>query len=717
MEPQYRIAVMVSFERTTKEKLVMKRIETCTTSIALSCAMLAFAFGGCTSSDSAKTGGIEAQITLTQHEDTEQKISEVTVTISCDGDDPLKPNLPNVPFPTASDWETETHTVNVATSEGNNPFDPKPTVGIFKKEGLPPGTCDVQLHAVSDDGTTTCDGHMDNIPVDPGPQNTFRTIIVNCTSEARYGGIGINGEFNRCGEFEQIIVSPTSQTEGFDVDVAVECHDPDGDSMLADIRFVTMASYMANMMDPTMWLTCDTSIPNGTPGGPHYCDNTTPINTQVTCDASGQQDPTDPGFDPNNPWTYANCVATVAISDDIFASAGNNLEDGCFGYNYVNAFVTVPVFCAGQSICGNGFVEGAEACDPNGAGTSPGLPAPDPTDPGAGTWCGLNCQKFDPCDADPCAPDPADPCQANQCDSTGAVSCTVVNSQIPVGGDCGATNCANTFGNGCMCEGDAFCDLNGTPTGALCPNGNQDCGQGETCVEPLRTCESVPACSPEGGTGTAAGCKNATTCQTAGVCTDIGGGILSCVASTQAEGQSCSETAPLPGVCISGDCIENGVCVTTTAPLPLGANSTNLEAICPSSFNAFDPNYWNDANSDCGNVCQGIGGCVSNCLQGIPSTIFAYQAWDPNVNKACGDCFGGIQVCIADFCVWRLSDGTTNCAQGDPDCTASGPCAPPNDPLGAPCNACQAVNGCDVGFVVCAGNPTGACVAQATPPN
>ena len=90
-----------------------------------------------------------------------RQVDQVVVTISCDGDDPLIPNPPGVPFPTNSDWPTETLLVNVSTSEGNNPLDPKPTVGIFKKEGLPPGNCRVRPHAVSNDGNTTCDGHMD----------------------------------------------------------------------------------------------------------------------------------------------------------------------------------------------------------------------------------------------------------------------------------------------------------------------------------------------------------------------------------------------------------------------------------------------------------------------------------------------------------------------------------------------------------------------------
>jgi hypothetical protein len=40
----------------------------------------------------------------------------------------------------------------------------------------------------------------------------YVTIVINCVSEARYGGIGVNGEFNRCAEYEQVIVGPTTQS-------------------------------------------------------------------------------------------------------------------------------------------------------------------------------------------------------------------------------------------------------------------------------------------------------------------------------------------------------------------------------------------------------------------------------------------------------------------------------------------------------------------------
>jgi len=101
------------------------------------------------------------------------------VTVACDGIDPI----------TGLPWPSETFDVNVGTSEGNDPTDPKDTLGIFKKEGLPEGNCTVTIVAVSDDGTMQCAGQMVDIPVVAGPTNTFVTIVINCITDARYGGI------------------------------------------------------------------------------------------------------------------------------------------------------------------------------------------------------------------------------------------------------------------------------------------------------------------------------------------------------------------------------------------------------------------------------------------------------------------------------------------------------------------------------------------------
>ena len=141
-------------------------------------------------------------------------------------------------------------------------------------------------------------------------------------------------------------------------------------------------------------------------------------------------------------------------------------------------------------------------------------------------------------------------------------------------------------------------------------------------------------------------------------------------------------------------------------------HTQNLQAICNGLT------YWNEVNTDCGTNCLGNATCVSACLQGIwPNPYFAYAEWDPNVGSDCAGCGAAIQTCIANDCVWRLSDGVTNCAQGDPDCSASGPCAPPNSPFDQPCVDCQATAGCPADYLACAGDVDAACAAILTPKN
>ena len=181
-----------------------------------------------------------------------------------------------------------------------------------------------------------------------------------------------------------------------------------------------------------------------------------------------------------------------------------------------------------------------------------------------------------------------------------------------------------------------------------------------------------------------------------------------CVSDAINEGGVCDEAGG--DTCLSGDCIVGGDCTTTANDTSTGGS--NLDAICLDGGQ-----HWNDANGMCGLACIGIGACVTRCLQNIPTDGFNYGAVDPAVNEACATCYGAIQTCIGQFCVWRLADGVTNCAQGDPNCAPTGPCAPPNDPLGAACNACQATNGCDVAFEACAGDTAAACTAFSTPPN
>jgi hypothetical protein len=107
---------------------------------------------------------------------------------------------------------------------------------------------------------------------------------------------------------------------------------------------------------------------------------------------------------------------------------------------------------------------------------------------------------------------------------------------------------------------------------------------------------------------------------------------------------------------------------------------------------------------------------VTNCLQNIPNQFIAYPAVDPAVNNACATCYGNQTGCISQWCIWRLEDGVTNCELGDSGCAPTGPCAPPNDPLGQGCTDCQVDNGCPAAFAGCAGDPSAACTALGTDP-
>jgi hypothetical protein len=319
----------------------------------LPCVALAFAFAGC-AADQAHTGGIDASLTL-DADAVVKHITTATVTIQCAGIDPI----------TGLPWPSETFDVNLDTSEGNDPTDPKDSLGVFKKEGLPEGLCTVTITAVSDDGTMNCGGQMVDIPVIAGPDNTFVTIIINCITDARYGGIGVEGEFNQCAEYSQIVVSPTTQSTGGDpVDVQVWCYDPDGgiDSPLAAILFITAASSVDP--NPANWVNCGTNTDFQYPPVPQACPHQDPptvigaesLDLDLNCSIGDDPGPGDPGTP---------CVVIVSISDDGFAAGGTD-PFGCDGTDD-NANAVIPVFCQSLAVCGNSVIEFPEQCDPPGA--------------------------------------------------------------------------------------------------------------------------------------------------------------------------------------------------------------------------------------------------------------------------------------------------------------------------------------------------------------
>ena len=348
----------------------MNLIITYRQALALACA--AFAFAGC-GPEQTNTGGIEATLTL-DADAVEKHYTNIGVAIVCHGLDPI----------TGLPWPTEIFAVNLSTSEGNDPTDPKDTLGLFKKEGLPEGNCDILIGGPSDDHTMHCGGFMSNIPVVAGPDNTFVTIVINCITEARYGGIGTTGEFNQCMEYSQITVSPTTQSVGNDIDVDIWCYDPDSDDGFAYILFVTAASVAANPSNASLWVECGTVSTSPAFPCDHQDPPTDPLTPSaaetVTCELSDED-----------------CLIIVAVSDDFFANAFRD-PFGCSGQDD-NANAVIPVYCQSVAVCGDDVVEFPEECDPpSGATTNPD-----------GYWCDSGCNIFHTCNNDSVI-DPGEEC-------------------------------------------------------------------------------------------------------------------------------------------------------------------------------------------------------------------------------------------------------------------------------------------------------------------
>ncbi|MBW2159899.1 MAG: hypothetical protein JRH14_08015, partial [Deltaproteobacteria bacterium] len=489
----------------------MNRITTCTKGMLLACTALAFAFAGCTS-DQASTGGIDAALTL-DADAVVKHITTVTVTIDCTGIDPI----------TGLPWPSETFDVNVNTSEGNDPTDPKDSLGVFKKEGLPAGLCTVTIVAISDDGTMTCAGQLVDIPVIAQAANTFVTIIINCITDARYGGIGVEGEFNQCSEYSQIIVSPTTQSTGGDaVDVQIWCYDPDGgiDNPLAAVLFITAASSVDP--NPANWVNCGSNPAYQFPPTPVPCPHQDPptvigaesADLDLFCNIGDDPAPGDPG---------TQCVVIVSISDDGFAAGGTD-PFGCDGTDD-NANAVIPVFCQSLAVCGNSVIEPPEACDP------PSTLTANPS----GDWCDSVCQLFDP-RANPSDPPancsaPANPqCASIGCfESGGIITCTHLSAppfapcdfNATLDGFCNGsgsceeclnqTNCPDTDCVTGTCN-TGLCQYANNPVGSLCGTDGQ-CSSDTVSVCQNGDCTNAAdsgfVCSPAGaaikGTLTACG--------------------------------------------------------------------------------------------------------------------------------------------------------------------------------------------------------------------
>jgi hypothetical protein len=687
------------FREENKEKLVMNRITTCTKGMLLACTALAFAFAGCTS-DQASTGGIDATLTL-DADAVVKHITTVTVTVECDGIDPI----------TGLPWPSETFDVNVNTSEGNDPTDPKDTMGVFKKEGLPEGLCTVTIVAISDDGTMTCGGQQIGIPVVAGPDNTFVTIILSCVTDARYGGIGVTGEFNQCSEYSQIIVSPTTQSTGGDpVDVQIWCYDPDGgiDSPLAAVLFITAASSIDP--NPANWINCGSNPAYQFPPTPVPCPHQDPptIIGNQSADLDLLCNIGDNGSgDPGTP-----CVVIVSISDDGFAAGGTD-PFGCDGTDD-NANAVIPVFCQSLAVCGNGTIESPETCDP------PGAPN------GALAWCDSVCQTFDPCGvvgAPPnnCPP-AADPNCAGQTCSEAAGVITCDNPNVTAGVACDLFNPGGPLTDG-------FCDGSGTCIG--CVNNTQ-------CNLIPNPC-AVGTCS--GGSCTYVDQPTGTNCGTSGQCTSASPSLCT-------EGACTDET----GVCLGGgepcasgyDCAQ-GTCSVNGNPCTLDRDcGTCAIAGTPCSADFMCPTFGDSCTAST-ETCNGADIC--NVTGSNSAFICGPQGTQiKGILTGCGVCGGGLGACPddcfgvpqnpangADACtagvLLRTPEGL--CPQGlDSGClgcyglsVACGSAAgPPGGCLGACSNlAAGAIDGpngcdcidcitteCDPAFAACAGFGNGA---------
>ncbi|MBW1758426.1 MAG: hypothetical protein JRJ80_19970, partial [Deltaproteobacteria bacterium] len=315
-----------------------------TRSVVLTCAAVAVALPGCASDQSQGAegvGNVDMTVTLaTPPSGPNEQIDAINVSFYCDGIDPVL----GVPRPPQS--SPETFTINTSASQG---AEPKNTIGLFEKQGLPAGPCHFSFAAESNTGNTQCTGELTLAVM--SDMTTGGEVILDCIHTPRYGGVRTDGTFNQCAEYRQILVTPTWLAIGNLVDVRTEVYDPDGDE-------VTVAVQAVGACGNVMSANGDTAASCETVSGCEAVVNT------VEC--------TDVGL----------CQIIIAVSDDGFDSCTGLLPDGS---NNNAARQTIDVDCTVASGCGNGQLEPGEDCDP-----------PD------GIFCDDNCQFIDNCSPDPC---------------------------------------------------------------------------------------------------------------------------------------------------------------------------------------------------------------------------------------------------------------------------------------------------------------------------
>jgi hypothetical protein len=480
-------------------------------SALLSCAAFAVALTGCSSEQSeAGIGNVDMAVTLaTPPSGPNEQIDTVDVSFYCEGIDPVL----GVPRPPQS--SPEAFTINTSTSQGP---EPKNTIGLFEKQGLPAGPCHFDFSAVSNSGNTECTGKLTLVVATNA--TTSGEVVLACIHTPRYGGVRPDGTFNQCAEYRQILVSPTTQAIGNLVDVRTEVYDPDGDPVTVQ---VTTAGACGNVQSSNGTTAASCTTVSG-------CEAV--VNT-VEC--------TDVGL----------CEIIVAVSDDGFSSCTGFLPNG---NNNNAARSTIAVDCTVASGCGNGQLEPGEDCDP-----------PD------GIFCDDNCQAIDPCSPDPC--NQGNVCSPEVCsaDANNQPLCTPDPGSAagnacspPAGGTCdGQGNCV-------ACTLDSDCEDNNACTDNACVAGacvftNDDTNQcttgglpgtcnagsceglctGVTCTSSVECVTEV--CDPADGQ-----CKP----QNDGINTgcDLGGSPGVC------DGQGACVQCNIDAQCASGESCVNNVC-------------------------------------------------------------------------------------------------------------------------------------------------------------
>jgi exo-beta-1,3-glucanase (GH17 family) len=437
-----------------------------------------------------------------------EQIDTVDVSLYCDGVDPVL----GVPRPPQS--APETFSINVATSQGP---EPKNTIGLFEKQGLPAGNCYFSFAAASNTGNTQCTGEL-TVAVATN-ETTDGTVVLACIHTPRYGGVRGDGTFNQCAEYRQILVTPTTQAIGNLVDVATQVYDPDGDPVTVGVKAVGACSNV-------MFTNGDTAASCETVSGCETVSNT------VEC--------TDVGL----------CQIIVAVSDDGFTSCNGLLPDGS---NNDGARSTIDVDCTVAQGCGNGQIDPGEDCDP-----------PD------GVFCDDNCQAIDNCSPDPCN-------QGNVC-SPEVCSADANNQPVctPDPGSAAGNACSPPNGGACdgqgncvACTQDADCEDNNACTDNACVSGaceftnndNNQCTTGgfpgtcnagdceglcapDTCTSSVECVTEV--CDPANGSCTPQNSGINTGCDLGGsdgVC-DADGTCVQCNMDSQcASGESCVNNA------------------------------------------------------------------------------------------------------------------------------------------------------------------------------